>query len=80
MLWKNYYPKRWQSLVETTLEEGKGLVLGRLRSITLIEGDLQINMRIYLRIDKEELIKNDSSFSLANYGSHKNYSIETALL
>ena len=77
---KNYYPRRWQSIVETTLEKGKGPVLGKLRSITLIEGDLQLNMRIHFQAEQEELIENDSRFSSANYGSRKNYSIETALL
>ena len=60
--------------------KGKEPVLGRLWSITLIKGDLQINMRIHLRAEKEELIENDPRFSLANYGSRKNYSIETFLL
>ena len=35
-----YYPRRWQALVETTLEKGKGPIIDKLRSITLIEGDL----------------------------------------
>ena len=76
----NYFPRRWQSIVETMLEKGKGPVIGKLRCITLIEGDLQLNMRIHLRAENEELIENDSRFSTANYGSRKNYSIETALL
>ena len=41
-----YYPVRWINIVEITLEKGKGPVLGKLRNITLIEGDLQMNMRI----------------------------------
>ena len=55
-------------------------MLGKLRIITLIEGDLQINMRIHLNADREEVIENDNRFSKANYGSRKNYSIETAIL
>ena len=35
-----YYPKRWLNLTEVSLEKGKGPVLGKLRFITLIEGDL----------------------------------------
>ena len=80
LLAKNYYPKRWQSQVDTSLEKGKGPVLGKLRFIILIEGDLQINMRIHLSADREELIENDNWFSKANYRSRKNYSIETAIL
>ena len=80
LLAKNYYPKRWQSQVDTSLEKRKGPILGKLRFITLIEGDLQINMRIHLSTDREELIENDNRFSKVNYGSRKNYSIETAIL
>ena len=46
----------------------------------LIEGDLQINMRIQLNADSEELIEKDRRFSTANFGSRKNYAIETAIL
>ena len=75
-----YYPKRWLNLTEVSLEKGKGLVLGKLRFITLIEGNLQIGMRILLDSEDEELIENDSRFSKANYGSRKNYSIESVIL
>ena len=54
--------------------------MGKLRNITLIEGDLQMMMRLYLNSEKEELIETDSHFSKANYGLRKNYSIETVLL
>lgn len=54
--------------------------MGKLCNITLIEGDLQMMMRLYLNSEKEELIETDSCFSKANYGSRKNYSIKTALL
>ena len=66
--------------VDTSLEKGKGLVLGKLQFITLIEGDLQINMRIHLVSNKEELIENNNCFSKANYSSRKNYYIETVIL
>ena len=80
LLAKNYYPKRWTNQVDTSLEKGKGPVLGKLRFITLIEGDLQMNMRTHLASNEEELIEKDNRFSKANYGSRKNYSIETAIL
>ena len=60
--------------------KGKGLVLGKLRIITLIEANLQFIMRIFLGDDIEEMIEDDNRFSKANYGSRKNYSIESALL
>jgi len=62
------------------LEKGKGPKLGKLRTITLIEGDLQILMRIFMDGKNNELIETDSRFSKANYGSRKNYSIDSALL
>ena len=37
-------PQRWLKLLETSLEKGKGPTLGKLRNITLIEGDMQIGM------------------------------------
>ena len=35
---------------------------------------------MYLRADKEELIENNRQFSIANYGSRKNYYIKMAIL
>jgi len=66
--------------VEACLEKGKGPILGKLRYITLIKGDLQIGMRIALNSDEEELIEKDDCFSKANFGSRKNFAITTALL
>ena len=62
------------------LGKGKGIILGKLRIITLIEADWQYIMRIYLREEDEEIIESDARFSKSNYGSWKNYSIESALL
>ena len=46
----------------------------------LIEGDLQIDMRIQLNANSEQLIESDDVFSKANYRSRKNYAIETVIL
>jgi len=62
------------------LGKGKGMIIGKLRTITLIEADLQYIMRIYLDDDDEEMIESDDRFSKSNYGSRKNYSIESAIL
>jgi len=62
------------------LGKGKGMIIGKLRTITLIEADLQNIMRIYLEDLDEEIIESDDRFSKSNYGSRKNYSIETAIL
>jgi len=75
-----YYLKRWEKIVDVILDKGKGMILGKLRTITLIEADLQYIMRIFLNDEKEERIETDRRVSKSNYGSRKNYSIETALL
>ena len=75
-----YYPKRWLNILDVMIGKGKGMVLGKLRIITLIEADLQYLMRIFLGDEIEEMIETDSRFSSANYSSRKNYSIESALL
>ena len=72
--------KRWLKVLDIILEKGKGPILGKLRNITLIEGDIQINMRIQLSSGGEEKIEKDSRFSKSNYGSRKNYAIESAIL
>ena len=46
---KGYYPRRWLKILDTILEKGKGMILGKLRTITLIEADLQYVMRLYLK-------------------------------
>ena len=68
------------NLVNAALEKGKRSVLGKLRIFTLIEGDLQMLMWIFLLAEEEELIENNKRFAKANYGLWKNYSIETAIL
>ena len=55
-------------------------MLGKLRNLQLIEGDLQIMIRMFLYSEEEEIIEKDPRFSKANYSSRKNYSIETAIL
>ena len=75
-----YYPQRCSKLVETSFERGKGPTIGKLRYITLIEGNLQIEMRMSLNSDHKELIEKDEWISKANFGSRKNFSITTALL
>ena len=35
-----YYLKRWLKILDVTLEKGKGPVIEKLQTITLIEGDL----------------------------------------
>ena len=71
VLREGYYPKRWSNLIDITLEKGKGPIIKKFRIITLIEGDLQILMRKYLRSESEDLIEKDLRFLKANYRSRK---------
>ena len=41
------YPKRWLNILNNMLEKGKGPVLGKLRTIQLVEADFQLLMRIF---------------------------------
>ena len=67
-------------MVDITLEKGKGLVLGKLRTITLIEGNLQIMMQRSLSATENEIIEDDNRFSKANYELRRNFLIEIAIL
>ena len=77
---EKYFPVRWLKILDITIEKGKGQILGKLRIIQLIEVDLQLLMRIFLLAEDEENIENDERISKVNYGSHENYSIESAIL
>ena len=46
----------------------------------LIEEDLQIMIRKYLKANEHELIDKDDRFSTTNYSSRKSFSIETLML
>ena len=75
-----YYLKRWLKVLDVILEKGKGPVIGKLRTIQLIEADLQLLMRIYVGGRNNKNIEKDERLSQFNYGSRSNYSIETAIL
>ena len=80
LLRNGYFLKRWLDILDVMIGKGKGLALGKLHIIMLIEVDLQYIMKIFLGNEVEEMIENDDRFSNANYGSRKNYSIESVLL
>ena len=46
VLKKGIVLKRWQDILDVMLEKGKGPLLGKLRMIELIEGDMQIITRL----------------------------------
>jgi len=55
-------------------------VLGSLRNIQLIEGDIQILMSILINQQNKFKIETDLRIAKYNYGSRSHYSIENALL
>ena len=55
-------------------------MLGKLRIIELIEGNLQIITRIYVGLRNDNNIEKDDRLSKYNFGSRKHYSIKSALL
>ena len=54
-----YYSRRQLNLVKISLKQGKGPVLEKMKFITLIEVDFQIEMGIELGSEMEELIEKD---------------------
>ena len=63
------YPKRWLKVLDIILEKGKGPILGKLRTIQLIEADLQLIIRIYIGGRNDDQIATDQRLSKFNYGS-----------
>ena len=53
MLKNRYYSARWEKILGVMLSKEKGIVLGKLRMITLIEADMQYIMRIVLMMVKK---------------------------
>ena len=75
-----YYLQQWLKVLDVILEKGKGPVIGKLRTIQLIETDLQLIMRIYVGGRNNENIEKDNRLLQFNNGSRANYSIETMIL
>jgi len=80
ILKQRYCLNRWLKILEIYIKKGKGPRLGKLRNLQLIKGDLQIMIRMFLYSEEKEIIEKDPRISKVNYSSHKNYSIETAIL
>ena len=51
------------------LQKGKGPVLGKLRTMQLVEADFQLLIRIFLNERMVGLIETDERISKGNYGS-----------
>ena len=48
---------RWRNIIDTILDKGKGPLLSKLRIIELIEGDLQLIIRLYVGQRNDKNIK-----------------------
>ena len=79
-LMREFYPNRQLKALDITLEKGKGPVLGKLRTIQLIEADFQMLMCIFINMRGVESIERDPRLSKYNFDSRKNYSIDEVLL
>jgi hypothetical protein len=55
-------------------------VISKLQTIQLIEADLQLIIRIFIKNRVNGLIELDINISNFNFGSRRNYFIEDALL
>ena len=62
------------------IEKGKELTLGKLRTIQLIEANMQLLIRIFMSLRNKGQIEKDSRLSKCNYGFRKGYSIESTIL
>jgi len=80
LIQKEYYVNRWKDIVEVMLDKGKGLIIGKLRTIQLIEANLQLLIQISIGMRNSENIEKNNNLSKYNFGSRRNYSIDTALL
>ena len=62
------------------LEKGKGLMLGKLWTMQLIESNLQLLVNIFINERKKIKIENDKWISNINYRSRSRYSIKDIIL
>ena len=67
-------------ILDIVIEKDKGPILGKLRTIQLIEADLQLLMRIFMGSRNKDLIKKDHRISKSNFRSRKHHSIKIAIL
>ena len=77
---KKHVLNRWLDIVDVVLEKGKGPRLDKLRIIQLIEGDLQLLMRIIVTKRISVHAETTGRLSTSNYGNRRGYDINTAIL
>ena len=76
----NHYPRRWLKVVDVMIEKGKGPRINKLRTLEMIEANLQLVMRMFLGSRMNERIETDARMSKHNYGSRSGHSIKNVLL
>ena len=62
------------------IKKGKEPVLSKLRTIKLIEADVQLLMRILINTRNKFRIKKDKRIAKSNYSSRSHYFIEDVIL
>ena len=62
------------------LEKGKGPVLGKLRTMQLLEADFQLLMRIFANERMVGVIETDGRLSKGNCRARKGHSIDDLML
>ena len=67
-------------VLDIILEKEKEPILGKLRTIQLIEADLQLIIRIFIRERNDENVAIDKRISKYNRGSRRYYSIDILIL
>ena len=67
-------------VLDIILDKGKGPIIGKLRTIQLIEADLQLLMQIFLGLRMKGVIEQDPRILKFNFRLQKYYSIEEAIL
>ena len=75
-----YYPVYRLKILDIMLGKGKGLILGKLRTIELIEADLQIIICVLINKRTRNNTENNKCISKENYGSYRGYLIDNLIL
>ena len=64
-----YYPERWLLVLDIMIKKGKGPKLGKLRTIQLIEADMQLLIRVFMSLRNQGKIEKDVRLLKCNYSS-----------
>ena len=75
-----FYLKRWVKVLNVLLENRKGPMLEKLKTMQLHKADLQLLMRANIGGRNDSNIENDERLLTFNYESRQCYSMDTAIL